>query len=123
MVERFNRTLLGMLATHCKDNPWDWEKHLQNFCFAYNSSVHASTGYPPFYLMHGRQLVLPIDIQYGIVQPHQSTSLTEYAAKLDQQISSTFKLARKTSEVHHDKQKLHYNKKAHGDAYAVGDLV
>jgi len=78
MVEQFNRKLWSMLATHRKDNPWDWEKHLQKVCFAYNSSVHASTGYLPFYLMHGRQPVLPVDIQYGIVQPYQSTSLTEY---------------------------------------------
>ena len=97
MVERFNRTLLSMLATHCKSNPWDWEKHLQKVCFAYNSSIHTSTGFSPFYLMHGRQPVLPVDIQYGTTQSHQSTSLTEYAAKLDQRLSSAFELANRTS--------------------------
>jgi len=53
---------------------------------------------------------------------HQSTSLTEYAAK---QLSSAFELASKTSGVHtdHDKQKQRYDKKAHGDSYVVGDLV
>jgi len=32
MVEKFNRTLLSMLAAHCKNNPWDWEGHLQTVC-------------------------------------------------------------------------------------------
>ena len=123
MVERFNWTLLSMLATHCKDNPWDWEKHLQKVCFVYNSSVHASTGYSPFYSMHGRQPVLPVDVQYGTAQPHQSTSLTKYVAKLDQQLSSAFKLASKTSGVQHEKQKQYYDRKTRGDSYTVGDLV
>ena len=86
-------------------NPWDWEKHLQKVCFAYNSSVHAATGYSPFYLMHGRQPVLPVDIQYGTAEPHKSASLTEYANK---RLSSAFGLASKISGVHHKKQKQLY---------------
>ena len=54
--------------------------------------------------MHGRQPVLPVDVQYGITQPHQSASLTEYATKLDQRLSSAFELASKVSGVHHKKQ-------------------
>ena len=88
-----------MLATHCKDK--NWEKHLQKVCFACNSSIHAATGYSPFYLMHGRQLELPVDAQYGTAQPHQSESMTEYAAKLDKQLSCAFELASKTTGVHH----------------------
>ena len=39
MVERFNRTLLSMLAAHCKENPWNWEEQIRKVCFAYNPSV------------------------------------------------------------------------------------
>ena len=44
MVERFNRTLLDMLATAVGDNPADWENYIHKLCFAYNTSVHSSTG-------------------------------------------------------------------------------
>ena len=50
----------------------------------------------PTNLMHGWQPVLPVDIQYGLygtIQSHQLTSLTEYTAKLDQQLLSAFELA------------------------------
>ena len=54
-----------------------------------------------------------------MAQPHQSTSLTEYAVKLEQQLSSAFELASKT----YKKQKQCYDKKVHGDLYVVGNLV
>ena len=49
LVERLNRTL--MIATSAKDNPLNWEEYLQPICFAYNTSIHSSTGFIPFYLM------------------------------------------------------------------------
>ena len=45
MVERFNRTLLGMLAATTKEHPFDWEEQIRKVCMAYNTSVHATTGY------------------------------------------------------------------------------
>jgi transposase InsO family protein len=65
LVERFNRNLLSMLATSAKDNPATWETHLPKLCLAYNTSIQASTGYTPFFLMFGREARLPVDIMFG----------------------------------------------------------
>ena len=48
LVERFNCTLLDMLATTTWSHPFDWEDQLPKVCMAYNTSVQASTGYTPF---------------------------------------------------------------------------
>ena len=69
VVEQFNRTLLDMLATTTGNHPHDWEIHLRKVCLAYNTSVHSTTGYSPFYLMFGRQARLPIDIMCGTTKP------------------------------------------------------
>ena len=53
LVERCNRTLLNMLATAAQEKPFDWENHLRRLCIAYNTSVHPTTGYTPFFLMFG----------------------------------------------------------------------
>ena len=55
VVERFNRTLLDMLATTTRNHPFDWEDQLPIVCIAYNTSVQASTGYTPFFLMFSRE--------------------------------------------------------------------
>ena len=55
LVEQFNRTLLSMLTMAIEDYPWDWEYHLHQLCYAYNTTVHPGTGNTPFFLMLARQ--------------------------------------------------------------------
>ena len=54
MVERFNRSLLQMLRSYV-ENEADWERHLPLVLYAYQTSVHSSTGIEPYVLMFGRQ--------------------------------------------------------------------
>ena len=120
MVERFNRTLLSMLAAHCKKHPWDWEEHFRKVCMAYSTRVHASTGFSPFYLMYGRQARLPVDSMYGTTRPVIHQSPNEYAATLDKQLKSAFELTHKTAGVQRERQKHHYNQKVHSNSYNPG---
>ena len=77
-IEGFNRTLLSVLAALATDHPFEWESHLRPVCMAYNTSVHPTTGYIPFYLMFGRQVRMPIEVMYGYgTQP--DSSMPEYA--------------------------------------------
>ena len=122
LVERFNRTMLAMLATCAKDNPLDWESYIRKVCMAYNTSVQASTGYTPFFLMFGRQARIPVDVMYGSPNSSQHT-VNEYAATLRKQMDKAFALARKYSLTNHLRQKEIYDKKIHGKAYKKGDLV
>ena len=63
-VERFNRTLLNLLAKLCENEPEEWEDHLPFVMFAYRSTVHDSTGCTPNSLMFGRQTNMPVDLLF-----------------------------------------------------------
>ena len=124
LVEWFNKTLLAMLATCAKSNPLDWEKHVRKVCMAYNSSVQASTGYTPFYLMFGRQARLLADVIYGTPNiAEQSQSAYEYARNLKRRMENAFTLARQHSLKHHQRQKELYVGKVHGKPFEKGEYV
>ena len=51
LVERFNRTLLMMLAMFAGEHKDDWDDLLPPVMMAYRSSVHESTGFSPYRLV------------------------------------------------------------------------
>ena len=53
-VERFNRSLAAMLRCYVEDNPGLWCMYAPALCYAYNMSVHTSTGTTPFELVLSR---------------------------------------------------------------------
>ena len=76
MVERFNRTLLMMLAMFASKNRDDWDDLLPAVMMAYRSSVHESTGFSPYRLMFGEEFTLPMDIGLPRDQLDTSESIT-----------------------------------------------
>ncbi len=122
LVERFNRTLLSMLATSIKDCQGSWEGHIRAVCMAYNTSVQPTTGFTPFYLMFGRNARIPVDLMYG-TNPAVETSPSEYAATLKQTLDTAYSQVREKMGLKLQRQKQFYDRRIHGEPYKEGDLV
>jgi hypothetical protein len=73
MVERVNRTLADIIASYISEEPSKWSDFLPSATFAYNTAVHSSTGYSPFYLMYGREATEPQDM----IQPVRNRDMTD----------------------------------------------
>ena len=61
-AERFNSTLLSMLATLEPDKKADWKSHVPALVHAYNCTQHDTTGFSPYFLMFGRDPRIPLDL-------------------------------------------------------------
>ena len=122
VVERLNRTLLSMLAATVHEHPGDWDKKLRLVCMAYNTSVHKSTGFSPFFLLFGRQARLPVDLAYGIA-PMEEMTTQEYVRNLRQTLEKAYSTVRNYTGAALEQQKELYDRRVHGDEYQVGDLV
>ena len=124
LIERFNRTLINMLAKHHEGHPEDWDKHLSLTSMAYNSTVHTSTGYTPYFLTHGREMRLPVDLLIPVDPPdfqHQST--TSFARTTKNALSDAFQIANSFLDGARKRQKHGYDKWAKEHPYSVGDRV
>ena len=73
LVERFDRTLLMMLAMFAGEHKDDWDDLLPPVMMAYRSSVHESTGFSPYRLMFGEECMLPMDI--GLPHRHPDPAI------------------------------------------------
>ena len=54
-VEKFNNTLVTMLAMYVGMKQNDWDKFIPFALFAYNTSKHELNSFSPYYLLYGRE--------------------------------------------------------------------
>ena len=111
LIERFNQALLSMLRIAASENPFEWEDHLRPLCMAYNSSVHPTTGYTPFYFMFGRNTRIPIDLMYGScpTEVNQPSNANEFVAKLQDRLQKAYTCVQDTMGHQLDRQKELYD--------------
>ncbi|BHF71978.1 hypothetical protein SprV_0401504000 [Sparganum proliferum] len=123
LVERTNRTLNQLLKAFAEDHhPHDWDKRLPCAMMAYRANTHTSTGYPPLFMLTGRQFRLPADSRFP--QPAASEYAPDsYVWQLQDLLRSTYTLARNHLGASAERQKTYFDRQVHGNPYQLGDLV
>ena len=122
-AERFNKTLLNMLACLTEEEKTRWKDHLPYVVHAYNCTKNDSTGYSPFQLMFGRKPRLPVDVIRGLDDHDADTDYKEYVQGVKDSLASAYEKASKYSREQHLKNKRLYDRKARATALEVGDRV
>ncbi len=128
MVERFNRTLGGMLRQFVNTQQDNWDELLPMCALAYNSSRHSSTSYSPNFLMFGRdfrvplELVLPTPDEDWEENP-EPYGVEHYVKRLEESMRLAYKLTRENLQASAVLQKHYYNRKAKGVKFPVGQSV
>ena len=121
LVERFNRTLLMMLAMFAGENRDDWDDILPAVMMAYRSTVHESTGYSPYRLMFGEECTLPIDVGLPSQEPDLPDPITSPHAIWVRDALEDRRCRHLGQAVR--RQKRLYDKRAVRRLFAVGDWV
>lgn len=123
-TERFNRTLGNMLRALPLGAKNDWPQQIHTLTFAYNATVHETTGYAPFYLMFGRVPRLPVDIVFkSVLRDPLVTDFSSYARTLLSYLAEGAKIAQQHANKAQEHQAHQYNRKAKGLALHIGDRV
>ena len=123
-VERFNRTLGGMIRALPPREKLSWPRMLHTLTFMYNSTVHETTGFPPFYLMFGRVPRLPVDVLFkSALRDENVVSYPKYVEDLKQDLQEAMALVEEHTGEEQKRQARIYNRRTKGVPVEVGDRV
>ena len=123
LVEKFNSTLINMLAKGVEGRAQDWDRILPYALFAYRSSVQDSTRETPFYLLYGRDPRLPTQTALDQPRTEYLVDMDDYRTELVSNLSSAWKAANENVGIAQSKQKKYYDLHSKDPKYRVGDRV
>jgi len=121
-VERFNRTLLDLIATGIEDATNEWDLYLNLVLMAHRSTI-TTHGYTPFFVLHGFEMKLPLDLQYGLPSNYPQGNFTTVMRSYHAAINQAYARAREKLNAAHKAQKSAYNRRMRGSRYSAGDSV
>ncbi|CAI5692272.1 unnamed protein product [Oreochromis niloticus] len=123
-VERFNRTLLGMLGTLEEKDKTQWHNYVKPLVHAYNCTKNDTTGFAPYELMFGRQPRLPVDLAFGLPFNNKSfKSHSRYITKLKATLQETYKLAADHANKIAERNKTRFDMRVKPSKLEPGDRV
>ena len=94
--ERFNRTLHDLLRSLPGEKKRKWPQMLPQLLFAYNTTVHQSTGHSPYELMFGQKPQLPVDLLLGRADEEPSpTTPDDWVKEHQDHLATVYVAARK----------------------------
>ena len=123
LVERYNKTIMTAVSSYVGENHRNWDEHLNEIQLAINSAVNESTGFTPFFLVHGREPIIDgsfyrdSDKEYEVGIPRE-----EYAGELGT-LKTIFTQVREHLLKAHATSSKHYNLRRRPAKYTEGDLV
>jgi hypothetical protein len=115
-TERSNRTLEDILRHYVSKQQDDWDQHLTAAEIAVNSSMHASTGFTPFYLNYGDHPYFPTHIPLDTINNN-----TVY--ELMQRLERNIELARNNMKNAKNKQAHYANQHRRDVVFKEGEMV
>lgn len=129
LVERFNKTLKGMLRHAIREDLRNWHTKIPFILWAYREVPNRTTGVAPFQLLYGRRPEGPLSILKdswtGEVKGLQLNTMptSVYLQKLKTQLEDAAEKAGVTAVVQQEKMAHHYNLRSRRKVFKPGDRV
>uniref|UniRef100_A0A1I8H0P8 CCHC-type domain-containing protein n=1 Tax=Macrostomum lignano TaxID=282301 RepID=A0A1I8H0P8_9PLAT len=98
-----------------------WRPGLKREVEEFVRSVHRGTGYSPFFLLHGREMSLPVDL--GVARPLDIEPYCEEVQNLRETLVEAHRVVRERITSYQRVQKDWYDRKVKGREFVAGDEV
>jgi len=105
LTEQSNLTVKNLLSAYVNENADNWDVYTRELCFAYNTSIHTSSGFSPAHLFFGRKLNVPLNILYGTLRQDVGCSNIDFFIT---RMNAMYELARMNSRIRQEVAATYY---------------
>ena len=121
-IERFNGTLVNIIARYVATNQKDWNTWIPAALHAYRTTEHATTKMTPFKLLYARDNKLPTDLNAANeAQVDQDTST--YVRNARRRLRDAYAKVNIEQRMEQARHKANYDRKAGNITFEEGDRV
>ena len=120
LVEKFNSTLISMIAKSCDAKDRDWDDYLPYLLFAYRVSAQESTKESPFFLLYGRDARIPTSTVLSYTRSPYAVNVDDFKADMLSGLSQAWNLAASNITKSQASQKKHYDRNTREPNLLVG---
>ena len=126
-TKKFNKFLTDTLALEINKEHSNWDELIDNVLFTYRVSLNRTLNDNPFYLIYGRDPLLPQDLFLPIKQNNKRQITTEdvskYKFQLLKKLQDAYAKLNEDKVAHRDVYKTYYDKTDKEVSFEVGQYV
>ena len=119
-AERFHRYMNDVLTKYVQQEPYSWDKYIPCMLMSYRTSVNDTTLFTPYFLVYGRDPVLPMDT---LLRPKLKYMGDDYVLTMVQRLHVAFCHTKQNMFEARERNKRIVNKKAETPTFQPGDAV
>ena len=119
-TERFHRVMNEMIQKQISEEQTKWDEILQPCLGAYRMSKNESTKYSPYFVMYGRDPVLPVDT---LLQPRHRYTGEEYVPAMFEHLHNAYAQVASNMQQAREHNKSLISNTAIPSNFKPGDLV
>ena len=121
--ESLHTTLHTALSHDVNKSHTDWDLKLPYFLLAYRATPHSTTGYSPFFLLHGRVMAIPANENLRPKIPKPTLVPVQLIENLKARLSQAYQAIGKANRKSHVANKKRYYRRAKHRSFKVGSYV
>ena len=123
LAENHMRTMKDALGIYCDESQEDWDEHLRGVTMSYNITVNSQTGYTPYFMMFGREAVMPSEA--WMTQFVKSRGIRDYVKNIIDALTKAWEEAAESKPKEVQKMKADQHPVGHREyrVYNEGDYA
>jgi transposase InsO family protein len=128
-VEKFHLGLNQTMSHYVNKYGNDWDEFVSYALMAHRAIPHSTTRYSPFYLLHGRQMRLPMEddlttARFASKEPRDNRNvIQDHIDTLTDRLKEAYHVVRENNKVGRERQKEGYDKGTRLITFQPGEMV